>query len=204
MTLAACNPKLGYGVTQVMSNHYPERLGLVICLNHNPVFQGVWKAIKVFLQPNTVSKMKLVGSQPKVLKVFQKHFSEELTEWLLKEIELNKLNPIPKSQSDFWTSARKAQDHDPRGCPTYVQSYIEPYFANAASEPYIHRPHPNIIDNLKGHVCRKETSIEDRLEREKLSGEHTTAAKGSSDEESDESFTDIDISETLKNPSVVK
>ena len=47
MSINSCNPRLGYGVTQVMSNHYPERLGLVIILNHSPVFQGVLRAIKV-------------------------------------------------------------------------------------------------------------------------------------------------------------
>ncbi|CAC5357538.1 unnamed protein product [Mytilus coruscus] len=63
MTIQACNPKLGYGVTQVMANHYPERLGLVICVNHNPVFQGIWKAMKVFIHPNTSSKVKLVKNE---------------------------------------------------------------------------------------------------------------------------------------------
>ena len=66
ISLPAYNPRLGYGATQLLSDHYPERLGMVICINHNQVFHGVWKAIKIFLHPNTIAKMKLVRSKRKV------------------------------------------------------------------------------------------------------------------------------------------
>ena len=46
MSLPSCNPKLGYGISQIFSNYYPERLGMIICLHHNPIFHGVWNAIK--------------------------------------------------------------------------------------------------------------------------------------------------------------
>ena len=54
MTLPSCNPKLGYSVTQIMSTHYPERLGLAICVNHSPVFQ--------VLSTHNYSPIKLINS----------------------------------------------------------------------------------------------------------------------------------------------
>ncbi len=66
MSLGACNPKIGHGVSQVLADNYPERLGAVVCVNHNPVFQGVWNALRLFLHPSTTSKVHLVHSKAKV------------------------------------------------------------------------------------------------------------------------------------------
>ncbi|CAH1779828.1 unnamed protein product [Owenia fusiformis] len=150
MTVPACSPKLGYGVTQVMSNHYPERLGLVICLNHNALFQGVWKAIKVFLHQNTVAKVKFVRSKQKILDVFHEYFNEELTDWLITEIKRNKTRPLTASQKQFW---KTDPVHDPRGTPSYVAKYVEPYAAKSLCNlKELHKPHPNIVDECKGDV----------------------------------------------------
>lgn len=169
MTLSACNPKLGYGVTQIMSNHYPERLGMVICLNHNPVFQGVWNAIKVFLHPNTVAKMQLMRSKKKVKELFSKYFSEELCQWLLDEIKLNKRKPTVKSQREFWGKPEEADAHDPRGCPSYVAQYVDPYVDCSKQKDSVltlHKPHPNIVDKLQGTLTNVKTaSPEAEVER---------------------------------------
>ena len=153
MTLPACSPKLGYGVTQVMSNHYPERLGLVICINHNPVFQGVWKAIKVFLHQNTVSKMRFMRSKSKIQDTFNQYFSSELSNWLLDEIKLNKQRPLPDGQKTFWMAPTERGQHDSRGCPSYVDQFVDPFLSNQGKgETRLHQPHPNIVDTLHGVV----------------------------------------------------
>lgn len=150
LSLPLCNPRLGYGVTQVMSNHYPERLGMVICLNHSPVFQGVWRAIKAFLHPTTVAKMLLVRSRSKVQQTFSKYFSEELTNWLLDEIKLNKQKPLPMSQRTFWDEPSGEGVHDPRGCPSYVKDFVEPYSEKSfAAIRGLHKPHPTVLDSIR-------------------------------------------------------
>lgn len=154
MTLPLCNPKLGYGVTQTLADHYPERLGMVICLNHNAVFHAVWKAIKMFLHKNTASKVNLVRSMSKIKEIFHEYFSDELTEWLLEEIKLNKQPPLSTTQQMFWTCPEKKDSHDPRGCPSYVSEYVDRYFEmKETSKQRVHRPFPSIIDSLLGEHC---------------------------------------------------
>lgn len=159
MTLSSCNPKLGYGVTNVLSNHYPERLGLVVCLNHSPVFHGVWKAIKKFLHPHTAAKVRMVRSKAKMAELFAELFSPELSEWLLAEIALNKHKPLPQSQQEFWNppppADGKAAPHDPRGCPTYVRQYIDtfqPQGRRSASRPVTPEAQPGRGRTLAGQT----------------------------------------------------
>jgi len=148
MTLAACNPRVGHGLTSAMGTYYPERLGLVVCIHHNPVFQAVWNALKIFLDPNTAAKMQMVRKKSKFHEAFFQLFDEELVTWLMDEVKLNKRRPMLASQRQFWkgvnayntvppttkevTTAAVASRHDPRGCPSYVRQYIEPYLANCA------------------------------------------------------------------------
>jgi CRAL/TRIO domain len=136
MSLPACNPRLGYGVTSALATYYPERLGLVVCINHNPVFQGVWNAFKVFLHPNTVAKMQLLRKKTKYQEAFRRLFDDELASWLLDEIKLNKQRPMPVSQREFWKAPESASGsaHDPRGCASYVRQYIDPFLAEIRLE----------------------------------------------------------------------
>nr|KAG5712240.1 hypothetical protein BaRGS_014590 [Batillaria attramentaria] len=183
MTLSSCNPKLAYAVSNVLSNHYPEHLGTVICLNHSPVFHGVWKAIKQFVPPQTAAKVKLVRSKAKIAEVFSKHFSPELAAWLKEEIALNKQKPLPKEQLEFWNapSTGSGKAHDPRGCPTYVSEYLEPFKrecgkqrncdghaeGDVTSGEFRYLPHPNVADCLRGHVVRAVAlTPEEKRERE--------------------------------------
>ena len=160
MTLPSCNPKLGYSVTQIMSTHYPERLGLAICVNHSPVFQGIWNAIKVFLHPNTVAKMILVRGKKKIRETFDEHFDEDLRDWLLAEMKLNKQEPLPQSQLHFWEQPPADAEHDPRGSPSYVKQFIDTMSAenNSATSVQVgphcktHKVHPNIIDAVHDRV----------------------------------------------------
>ncbi|ESO82698.1 hypothetical protein LOTGIDRAFT_211338 [Lottia gigantea] len=198
MTLSACNPKLGYGVTQALADHYPERLGLVLCINHNAVFHGVWHAIKSFLHPQTVSKMKFIRSKRKVLSSFHKYFSDELTDWLIKEIKNNKQKPIPSSQKEFWNGAKNG--HDPRGCPSYIKEYIEPYFKNVGSAKPSHKPHPNIIDTSRGRVHSITLTAEELKEREQAQAQAADDATGSDDDDIPDG-SGIDIDEVFQIPS---
>ena len=129
-----------------MGTYYPERLGLVICINHNAVFQGVWNAFKIFIDPNTVVKMQMLRKKSSFREAFFRLFDEELATWLMDEVKLNKRRPMLASQRQFWkgvdtsnapsptiknkTIAEMASRHDPRGCPSYVQQYVESYLAN--------------------------------------------------------------------------
>lgn len=127
MTLSSCNPKLGYSMTNVVSNHYPERLGLMVFVNHNAVFQGVWKAIKAFMHPNTVAKVRMARNKAKVVEMFSQLFSAELSTWMQEEIALNKHKPLSRSQLEFWNPPQDGQVHDPRGCQSYIQKYLDTF-----------------------------------------------------------------------------
>lgn len=194
MTIQACNPKLGYGVTQVMANHYPERLGLVICVNHNPVFQGIWKAMKVFIHPNTSSKVKLVKSKSKVKQTFLEVFPSELTEWILEEMRQNKIKPLPSTQREFWNKPSDSGRHDPRGCFSYVEKYIDRSEKENAAFEILHKGHPNIMDSIKGKV--KKSS---ELEKKSSPFHHVDSCNSDSDEEF-EQIEMLDIPDEFKVP----
>lgn len=182
MSLPACNPKIGYGLTQVFANFYPERLGLVICLHHNPIFHGVWNAIKVFLHENTVAKMHLLRSKKKIAEEFSRLFSPELRDWLFEEMKFNKIKPLPMSQRTFWKAPSNPKDHDPRGCSSYVSEYISKYLKNVDKDPEkTHRPHPNIVDELKG-ICKPLRTDLAKLEDD---GPSTASNHGQIDEDSE-------------------
>ena len=149
MTIQACNPKLGYEVTQILSNYYPERLGVVFCVNHSTLFQGIWKAIKIFLHPNTSKKVKLLKSSI-MNEQFQKLFNQEMIDWLTKEMKLNKSKNINEYQRRFWFCH---EDHDPRGVTSYVQRYCQ----NPPKGPTDYQPHPNIVDVLNGKLTQNES-----------------------------------------------
>lgn len=203
MTLPACNPKIGYGLTQIFANFYPERLGQVVCLHHNPVFHGVWNAIKVFLHQNTVAKVRLIKSKRKISEEFKKLFDTELHEWLLEEMKLNKEKPISPGQKAFWKSPEAPATHDPRGCPSYIRNYVIPFLKNCSKSPLnTHKPHPNIVDELKGE-CK---GVGDEDGGRKGEDDEIRGAGNSSIEEDSESeetiskFDAIDISEEYRIP----
>ncbi|BFZ13438.1 hypothetical protein BsWGS_16477 [Bradybaena similaris] len=163
MTLSACNPKLGYSVSNILSSHYPERLGLVICVNHNSLFHGVWKALKKLLSPGTVAKVKLARTDSKIQQLFSNYFSEELTTWLMDEIALNRQKPLPMGQREFWNPPANPQAHDARGCSSYVQHYVLPVqhqdLKFVPGQKKLHCPHPNIIDALRSKVVALPSSL---------------------------------------------
>ncbi|KAK3085499.1 hypothetical protein FSP39_004253 [Pinctada imbricata] len=196
INLPSCNPKLGYEVTQVMANHYPERLGMVICLNHNPMFQAVWNAVKVFLHKNTVAKMKLVRTKTKYIPLFQKYFPDELTDWLIEEIKRNKQTPLPASQCAFWEKPEIESDHDPRGCPSYVKNFVETYARSDSKN--VHKPHPNIINALKGSI-KTNTHVSEVIHKESKSHvKEVGGANGAENSDHSEEEPEIDSSDSVE------
>lgn len=147
MKVVACNPNIARAVEQVMSNHYPERLGACVCVNHGPVFHTFWKAVKLFIPPSTAKKVHMARHHSKMEEVFNELFPDELNQWLCEEIRLNKAHPMPKHQKEFWTEENLG--HDTRGCGSYVQQYLDNFPVDSyKSECNIYLPHPNILHNI--------------------------------------------------------
>ncbi|KAH9503473.1 hypothetical protein Btru_068015 [Bulinus truncatus] len=202
MTMGACNPKLGYNVASILSNHYPERLGLVICVNISPVFHGVWKAIKKLLSPGTVSKVRLVRSESKIRQVFSTFFSEELSTWLLDEVALNKRKPLPRGQVEFWNPPSVENGHDPRGTSSYIQNYIRKFNKEdhrvAPGHPKKHCPHPNIIDALSTHVASvplnplEEVELAEAIMEGELGALRTDSSDDDFEDDNDDDFDAVD------------
>ncbi|CAH8597150.1 unnamed protein product [Schistosoma bovis] len=124
LTVACCNPKIGKKFVQTFADCYPETLYKFILINHGTFFHGIWKAIKVFIDPNTVKKVKLIRKE-KIQRTFNEMFTPDTITWLLDEIKLNKIN-ITENQLRFWESPHSYELHDPRGTHEYIQRCIEP------------------------------------------------------------------------------
>ncbi|KAF7257840.1 hypothetical protein EG68_07128 [Paragonimus skrjabini miyazakii] len=161
MTLPCCNPKLGKQFCQTFGDNYPEHLSRFFMVNHNPALHGVWKAIRVFVDPITRKKVIFV-KKGQIEKVFDEYFGPETSAWLQEEIRLNKMD-ISEAQRRFWEAPTRPGVHDPRGTSTYVQKYIEPMekrrqqnatelISLSSLGHQTHMPHPNIVQQLNGQL----------------------------------------------------
>jgi len=134
ITMGSCNPRLAAATNKVTSKHYPERMGYTIVVNAPWIFNATWAAIKVFADPDTVSKFIFV-KQSNMEEKFREKFPDDLTDWLVTEIKLNldmKANP---QQLEWWKAPPAGIEHDARGCPHYVKDWIEPYIAARKDRP---------------------------------------------------------------------
>ncbi|XP_077983391.1 phosphatidylinositol transfer protein 3-like [Glandiceps talaboti] len=174
-TSAYSNPKASYTAFQTLSNHYPERLGMMIIFNYDAIFEGVFKTLRFFLNSNTIDKVHLHRSPEKIDAIFRDLFSDELVQWLYEESRLNKEDPLTDLQQFFWKMPHNPADHDPRGCQFYVHKYLDTFFKetspveslvlNIVPKVKKHKPHPNILGDLKERA--DEAAIE-REDRERL------------------------------------
>lgn len=147
--MSACNPRLAYGVSQVLSNHYPERLGLCYVINHSAVMHALWKACAVVVPAVTARKTHVIRGKHNIEEAFSAIFPDELKNWIYEETRLNKQHPIPQSQKLFWQKPPDGISHDPRGCPSYVKDHIDNFSADEyKSNAYVYKPHPNIVDAI--------------------------------------------------------
>lgn len=151
MFVSACNPRIAYAVNQVVSYHYPERLGLVLGLNAGMLMKGAWAAIKPFIASRTASKLRFLPSPLTADSFMNEKIGKELAMWLVEEAELNAEKPLRQSQNVFWEAPPRTESHDPRGCRTYVDQFLLPYYSTLAEkgELAVHKPHPDMIEALK-------------------------------------------------------
>lgn len=83
-------------------NHYPERLGLFFVVDAPRIFNTLWRVVNQMVDPITKSKVRFVpfdvaaGSKSVLRKEMQAVFDEELTEWLLREMQENRDKKISK------------------------------------------------------------------------------------------------------------
>eukprot|EP00118_Oscarella_pearsei_P002859 m.11961 g.11961 ORF g.11961 m.11961 type:complete len:308 (+) comp23697_c1_seq2:82-1005(+) len=150
MFLAACSPKVAYCVNQILSKHYPERLAVALCVNSGYLMRGAFAAIKPFLAAKTAAKMQFMPVPVTEESLRSQEVGEELTQWLMEEIQLNAQRSLSDAQKHFW-EAPKGDMHDPRGCDSYVKQFVLPFPALLAEreEEEVHQPHPNIVQLLK-------------------------------------------------------
>lgn len=145
MTASNCHPRMGYESAQIMSNHYPERLGLAICIGPGQIFKLAWKAIKSILPATTTSKICMVKDKTKMLQTFTTYFPNDLVDWLMTEVSFNRTNPSYVKSRPFWLEpTNKEDEHDPRGVKVYTNEWI------GINHPSGHLPHPNIVDSQFG------------------------------------------------------
>lgn len=109
------------------------------------------------MDKKTVAKVYIHRHQEKIEQEFTELFQDDLKDWLLEEIRLNKRHPISDTQMQFW----KAQDpgsgvHDPRGCPSYVKECIENFPINDHNDkkPNVYIPHPNLLQEIVAKTCQ--------------------------------------------------
>ncbi|XP_070575173.1 phosphatidylinositol transfer protein 3-like [Ptychodera flava] len=175
-TSAYTNPKAGYTAFQTLSNHYPERLGKMIIFNYDTIFEGIFKTLRFFLNSNTIDKVLLHRNPEKIDSLFREMFDEELVHWIHEESNLNKEEPLTDLQQCFWKMPNNPADHDPRGCRTYIHKYLDTYYKDATAVESLvltivpktrkHKPHPNILDDLKE---RADEAAFEKAERERVS-----------------------------------
>eukprot|EP01134_Creolimax_fragrantissima_P007549 CFRG7549T1 len=60
-TMANNDMKLTKSIFKLLSDYYPERLGVCLLVDTPWMFNAVWYAIKAFLSPRTAAKIKFVG-----------------------------------------------------------------------------------------------------------------------------------------------
>uniref|UniRef100_A0A1I8H5Z4 Thioredoxin domain-containing protein n=1 Tax=Macrostomum lignano TaxID=282301 RepID=A0A1I8H5Z4_9PLAT len=186
ITLPLCNPSLGSGVIGVFSNFYPEHLERIVCVNHSSLFHGVWSAIRVFIDPKTVKKMKFIKGKEKIQRKFGQMFGDELTRWLVDEIRLNKQEPMSEAQEKFWEGPMRPNQHDPRGCPSYVEQFVDPYFLRVkqlelqsgeeSTAGGLYRLHPNIADQQLGRLVPYVPRCRRKEEKKKAAAAAAAAA----------------------------
>lgn len=150
MTSASCNPRVAYDCVQMMSNHYPERLGLILCIGPGTAFKLVYKTIKPFIPSATAKKLVIVGHKSNLSSNLSQYFPSDLTRWFVREYQLNRSKSTGEGHLEFepfWCGPRDTEsDHDRRGTKMYVKEWVQ------VSHPTGHLAHPNVLDCLAGRL----------------------------------------------------
>lgn len=71
--------KTAKATINILQNHYPETLASAFLYNPPRIFEYSWKAVKVFMDPSTVQKMKFVyPNDGQSMEVMKKHFDLDM------------------------------------------------------------------------------------------------------------------------------
>ena len=97
-TLRDCDPRLARIFLHLAATHYPERLGSFFIVDAPALFNTLWAAIERFIDPNTRKKIAFLqlstpGSRKrdKLRGVMAESFDEETLQWLIAEMEENRV-----------------------------------------------------------------------------------------------------------------
>eukprot|EP00927_Polykrikos_kofoidii_P038773 TRINITY_DN3318_c0_g2_i1.p1 TRINITY_DN3318_c0_g2~~TRINITY_DN3318_c0_g2_i1.p1 ORF type:complete len:431 (-),score=43.59 TRINITY_DN3318_c0_g2_i1:188-1480(-) len=102
--------------------HYPERLGRAVIVDAPRVFEGTWLAVKRVINEVTSSKVFFTRRDNGTLdEELGRWAGIPLRNWLLAEINDNRLPACQNGQKEYWVKPRFG-GHDPRGEPDFVCS----------------------------------------------------------------------------------
>lgn len=149
--MADLNPAIAKTFLEMTASHYPERLGVFVCVAAPRMFTALWKCIAPLVDPVTKAKLRFIPydlddkkTQGSVLRgELLQLFDEELTEWLLNEMRENRNKKVnatktysyddlakmaaegcvdqPGSSAD---SSSSAGSHDRRGTTRFLQAVL--------------------------------------------------------------------------------
>ncbi|KAG5492235.1 hypothetical protein GH5_01145 [Leishmania sp. Ghana 2012 LV757] len=91
-------PSVGVSVIRVIQDHYPERLGKMVCINPPKLFSILWKLILPVIDPVTRTKVEFLWTeaQPSVCEAFPRLFPPHLSEYLSDSYDRSKFNLAAK------------------------------------------------------------------------------------------------------------
>lgn len=122
----------------LLQQHYPERLHKVIMLNAPWIFGGFLTMLKPFIDAKTFAKAAFVrGAREEVQKGLYalglgNDAKDDVVEWILNEMEQNRITPYPETQRQFWKLPASGE-HDPRGSASFIKEYLNTYIADSST-----------------------------------------------------------------------
>ncbi|KAK4282048.1 hypothetical protein QN277_013470 [Acacia crassicarpa] len=152
--------------TQLLQNHYPERLGLAILYNPPKLFESFWTMVKPFLETKTNRKVRFVYPEnPKSCKIMEEVFDMEKLESRFGGKSLAGFNYEAYAQR-LREDDKKMSDFAYSGCssPTMLQSVMaeslqpeSPSSDNGCDEESLERED----EGIQGHSPRSKNDTED-------------------------------------------
>lgn len=87
-------PSMGIGVIRTIQDHFPERLGKMVCINPPKLFSVLWKLFLPAIDPVTRTKVEFLWTedQPSACEAFPRLFPQHLCEYLADSYDRSKYN----------------------------------------------------------------------------------------------------------------
>jgi hypothetical protein len=88
----ALDPRFSINLVKLLQQHYPERMGCIVCLGAPTAFSGLWNAVKHLMKENTRRKILFVkGGREKIDGLANQLFqAQEAAAWLVDECQKNR------------------------------------------------------------------------------------------------------------------